>query len=346
MPFEVSVVIPAYNRSSVLCYAIESVLAQTTPVAEVIVVNDGSTDDTERVILGQIRDNPRWRRRVRYLYQHNQGQSAAINYGVAESQGDWLGFVAQDDLWLPNKVEWQFRALAKYGSHCRICFTDAWFMNNPHMKHTVFQSGTLTSRRTIDVLKNPAMLIAEGKNSIWMQTVLASRSVLDEVQGHDPLLRYSEDLDILFRMSLRTGFCFVNMPLALIDRSPAERRHSGEGRNWHKEEYCLSMEQRRFETQLRHLPDVAPETRRLIQRNLAHLHSSWASWAIANHDYHAAKASVRRALKYRFSLKLALKAGLIHTVPNMVNRWVAYDRAQFVRADRVSWQTDDASETL
>jgi len=109
-PVTVSVVIPTHDRGRVVVEAIESALAQTHPPLEVIVVDDGSTDDTaERV--GRLRDA-----RVRYLRRPHAGVSAARNAGIAAATGDLVAFLDSDDLWKPDKVEAEIAALARYPS--------------------------------------------------------------------------------------------------------------------------------------------------------------------------------------------------------------------------------------
>lgn len=93
----VSVIIPTYNRAAVIGRTIDSVLAQTYPNIEVIVVDDGSTDDTRDVLS-------RYDERVRYVYQQNSGPSAARNRGVAQSTADYIAFLDSDDIILPTKV--------------------------------------------------------------------------------------------------------------------------------------------------------------------------------------------------------------------------------------------------
>src|SRR5271166_6410356 len=96
----VSVVIPTYNRSALLPSAVESVLAQTFTDYELIVIDDGSTDDTcERLkpYMG----------RIRYCYQDNRGASAAQNKGIEIARGTWVSILGSDDLWLPAKLERQ-----------------------------------------------------------------------------------------------------------------------------------------------------------------------------------------------------------------------------------------------
>jgi glycosyltransferase involved in cell wall biosynthesis len=102
----VSVVIPNYNYGRYLGQAIDSVLAQTYPRLEVIVVDDGSTDDSVGVLT-------KYASRVRWIRQRNQGVSAARNQGIREANGDLIGFLDADDLWNPDKLTQQVVLLAK-----------------------------------------------------------------------------------------------------------------------------------------------------------------------------------------------------------------------------------------
>jgi len=126
----ISVVIPVYNRFDCLKRSVESVLAQTLPVSEVILVDDGSIDGTSELLPRYIAENQMWRDRVSYVHQDNQGPNVARNTGIAHAKGDWLAFNDNDDLWLPQKLEWQFQALDQFKDQCGACITDAWFMNN------------------------------------------------------------------------------------------------------------------------------------------------------------------------------------------------------------------------
>src|SRR4051794_36269759 len=98
----VSVVIPAFNRAFILPEALDSVLAQTFKDFELIVVDDGSTDDTEEVLRPYVE-----RRGVRFLPQANQGPAAARNRGIEAARGKYVAFLDSDDLWLPIKLSVQ-----------------------------------------------------------------------------------------------------------------------------------------------------------------------------------------------------------------------------------------------
>jgi len=147
----VSVVIPTYNRAAKVPRGIESVLAQTFSDLEVIVVDDGSTDGTGN-ILGEAFGN-----RIRYCPQANQGASAARNKGIAEARGDWIAFLDSDDEWEKDKLQWQFKALERFGPQFGGCYTDTKFMNHPETR-TMFQLGEETYRHEGEVGANPDVL--------------------------------------------------------------------------------------------------------------------------------------------------------------------------------------------
>ncbi len=103
-PMRVSAVIPCYNYGKYLARAIDSILAQTHPVAEILVVDDGSSDNTREVATS-------FGDRVRYIFQANAGRAAARNHGIREATGDWIALLDADDWWLPDKIELQAKAL-------------------------------------------------------------------------------------------------------------------------------------------------------------------------------------------------------------------------------------------
>ena len=103
---KISVVIPTYNCGALIPEALDSIFAQTFTDFEVIVVDDGSTDNTRDVVS-------RYREDIRYIYQNNKGVSAARNAGIKEARGQYIAFLDADDLWLPEKLASQMRVMTQ-----------------------------------------------------------------------------------------------------------------------------------------------------------------------------------------------------------------------------------------
>ncbi len=110
----VTVVIPAYNREKFLPETIESVRTQTFQDWELIIVDDGSTDDTATIVSQLSKTD----HRIRYIWQQNSERAVARNRGIKESRGAYIAFLDSDDLWLPNKLEKQVNTIMRDGASC------------------------------------------------------------------------------------------------------------------------------------------------------------------------------------------------------------------------------------
>jgi len=215
---KISALIPTYNRRARVLRAIDSVLGQTAPVDEIIVVDDGSTDGTAEAIRS------RYGSRVAILSQPNAGVSAARNRGIREAHGEWIAFLDSDDVWFPTKIERQIEALATQGTEFGLCFTDNLFSGDPNMTCSVFQAAGLeVSLPGFGSLDDPTGRLVAGKEPFFTSSLLVSHSLLDELNGFDESLIVGEDADLVFRLSLRTKFCFVAEPLVEVDRTPSRR---------------------------------------------------------------------------------------------------------------------------
>jgi glycosyltransferase involved in cell wall biosynthesis len=211
---KISALIPTYNRRTQVLRAIDSVLAQTIPVDEIIVVDDGSTDGSAEAI------RLRYGSRVVLLQQENAGVSSARNHGIREARGEWIGFLDSDDVWCPTKIERQREALVMHGEAFGVCFTDCIYEGNPDRTLSVFQETGFEGTTTFGSLNDPAKYVLTNREPFWTQSLLVRRSLLEGISGFDEALVVREDTDVLFRLSFRTRFCFAREPLVRIDRSP------------------------------------------------------------------------------------------------------------------------------
>jgi glycosyltransferase involved in cell wall biosynthesis len=254
----VSVIIPTYDRATKVPKGIASVLDQTYSDLEVIVVDDGSSDGTGK-ILGEMFGD-----RIRYFAQANQGVSVARNKGIAEARGEWIAFLDSDDLWEKDKLELQMKTLERFGPQCSGCYTDTRLFNHPETR-TLFEMAEESYKHeemmgvNSDVLR---LLVRPGGAGmvVHLSSLLARTDMVRKTGGFDPKLLYSEDSEFMFRLAMLTGFCYVNRPLVRFDRAPAEVRHVGVSSNWNKSEFLLEGRQLRLEGLLR-LSEKNPQAR-------------------------------------------------------------------------------------
>ena len=211
---KISALIPTYNRRTRVLRAIQSVLAQTMPVDEIIVVDDGSTDGTAEAI------HERYGRAVSVFRQDNAGVSAARNRAIRAARGEWVAFLDSDDEWLPTKLERQFEALKALGSEFGLCFTNCTFDDGTGTNYSVFQDAKFVGRGAFGPFENPAEYLLGPTSPLRIQSTVVLKSLIEEIKGFDDGISIMEDLDAFFRLTFKTRFCFVSDPAVRIDRDP------------------------------------------------------------------------------------------------------------------------------
>ena len=191
----VSVIIPNYNYAQYLREAIDSVLAQSYPEIEIIVVDDGSTDGSKEILDG-------YGNRVQAIFQRNQGVSAARNNGVKASRGEFVAFLDADDSWLPAKVEKQVDCLKTDEEiglvHVGVVEVDA--DGNSIRERLDGGAGDLWR----DLLLFSSRGIFGGGSGVLMR-----RTIFDEAGGFDQRLSTSADWDLYFQVSSRHNVGFI-----------------------------------------------------------------------------------------------------------------------------------------
>ena len=191
----ISVIIPTFNRCSQLKRALQSVLHQSLQPFEIIVIDDGSTDDTSLMLSEEFPQ-------IKTLYQTNQGVSGARNKGIQASTGDWVALLDSDDEWLPTKLAQQVSAL-KQQPHYKICHTEEiWIRNGVRVnlnKQYQKKGGWIFN----DCL--PLCAISPS-------TVMIHRSIFNEVGIFDPELPVCEDYDLWLRISAKYPVLLITDP--------------------------------------------------------------------------------------------------------------------------------------
>jgi glycosyltransferase involved in cell wall biosynthesis len=201
----VSVVVPTYNRARFLGAAVDSVRAQTYPCTEIVIVDDGSTDDTAQMVA-KLGDG------IRYIAQANAGPAAARNRGIHVARGDLVAFLDTDDRWLPEKIARQVEILqreprvALVGADMAIEDETGTVQVASNFEHRGLQS-FFAGLGGCPVPDAPRLLLKV--NFINTSTVVARREVLQAMKGFDPRLRYGEDLELWLRIAARHAVACV-----------------------------------------------------------------------------------------------------------------------------------------
>ena len=191
----ISVIIPTYNRGHVIRKSVESVLNQSFDDIEVIVVDDGSTDDT-KIVVQSISDD-----RVKYIYQQNAGAGAARNTGIESAGGEFIAFQDSDDIWHSEKLERQYQKIISVDADVVLC-----------KLNKIFEDGL--SQKMGSQLKEGFIPVYGDLRGVGTQTILAKKKVFSLVR-FDVNMPRLQDLDLLLRLSEHSKiYC---MDDALVD---------------------------------------------------------------------------------------------------------------------------------
>ncbi|MFO1456183.1 MAG: glycosyltransferase family 2 protein [Steroidobacteraceae bacterium] len=201
----VSVVIPTYNYGRFIARAIDSALGQTATPAEVIVVDDGSTDDTDEVLA-------RYAGRIRVLRQANRGVSAARNAGIDSASGDFVAFLDSDDLWLPTKLERQIELFERYPASGAIgCGVQVIRKELQVLRTVVFPDAIGHPHKRIRRLALRRSWVGGSSSG-----ALLPRAVLARVGAFDETLWGAEDWDLWLRIGAAYEVRNVAEPLVCV----------------------------------------------------------------------------------------------------------------------------------
>jgi len=190
-----SVIMPAFNAAATIDAAMASVFAQTRQDFELVVVDDGSVDETSAHVTGLLGDP-----RVRLVQQENMGLAAARNTGIRESRGRYLSLLDSDDMWMPGYLEAMERAL-EADPGAGFAYTDAWALDDDTRR--IRRKTAMANQRPPDPPPPDAgRLLAEllERNFVFVAATIP-RHVLDEVGSFDARLRSSEDYELWLRIA-------------------------------------------------------------------------------------------------------------------------------------------------
>ncbi len=199
---KVSVIIPAYNSSETIGETLRSLAAQAYREFEVIVVDDGSGDDTAGLVE---RDFPE----VRLVRQENGGPAAARNAGAALARGEWLAFLDADDVWLPWRLAVQMKCVNERPE------VEMWCGRTVGVNHETHE----THEKEVKTFDLPLKAFVYS-NPVATSTVLVRRELFAAVGGFDTRFRGPEDYDLWIRLAAKHKVVKIDMPVSRYRETP------------------------------------------------------------------------------------------------------------------------------
>ena len=203
----ISVILPTFNRAGVLPRAIDSVLAQSYKSIELIVVDDGSTDDTRQVL-------ERYGNKLICIKQHNRGVSAARNTGIRISKGKYLAFIDSDDKWMESKLEEQVRYFNNYEQdNLALVCTDIDIIDikgTHHKRRRFMPRNSSCVLDVVDVFRDPYL---------GLPTVMIRADLVNKDSVFDESLNSAEDIDLYLRLMVNRKAGYIHKKLVDVYQS-------------------------------------------------------------------------------------------------------------------------------
>jgi len=303
MDTSISAVIPSFNRARFLPLAVSSVRTQSHRVDEIIVVDDGSTDDTEAVVRSLGND-------IRYFRQRNAGPSAARNRGIKLARGHYIAFLDADDEWLPHSIERQLEVF-RHAPGVGLVTAD---------KAVVDESGRVTVESWFDehglleffreLAGKPvphAVARLLETNFVNTSVIVLPKSVLLDVGGFDAEIRYGEDLELWARIAARYPVACVPEVLGLW------RNHTG---NVTKSVEPMLRDYVKVAEKLRGWGKEVLDAQGVSADRL--VASAWASlgyWYFCEGRYHDARFAFMRSTQEKPSMRSFIYGVFCHLPP-------------------------------
>lgn len=277
----VSIIIPVFNRQRFLIASIESVLSQTYRNFEIIVVDDGSTDDVESIIRSISRD-------IRYFWQPHAGVAAARNRGVSEARGQLVAFQDSDDLWHPDKLEMQVALLEREKNSGLVCSA----------KRAINEDGLIVGGQWKSLHAGRVTERLFEVMFVTMPSVVVRREILKKVGPFDVNLSVNSDYQYWLRASLVSDFSVIEKPLIDVRRSSSSLTSSSTKKRLIEfemlKQFCAKY------------TDENTVRKHVKHRRLAKAAFNAGRELFRDSDFVAATSLFRESLSYRFSLRATI----------------------------------------
>lgn len=272
-------IIPTYNRARVITDAINSVLAQTFNNVQLIIVDDGSTDDTKEVLAP-------YRGKLEYFYKANGGVSSARNAGFRMAKGKYVAFLDSDDIWHPERLEILVNFMEHNDCYSAV-FTDSENIDSDGNVIGITRFGKLF----LD--GEPSLLFVLEHMFTGIAYMCMRKNTLLEVGKFDETLTTAEDIDYALRLAAHHKIAHIAMPLLKIRKSTNSLSSSMFTGN-------RVVVLRKF---MHNYPELASQYREVINATFARIHLSYGEDLLWARHIREGRAQLFKSLNYQINFK-------------------------------------------
>lgn len=308
MRLMISIVIPLYNKADCIAAALNCVFTQTYQDFEVVVVDDGSTDDGA-AIVEQYTDP-----RIRLIRQSNAGVSAARNKGIAEAKGEYVAFLDADDEWMPEYLEVQSQLTEKY-PQCDVFATNYQFRGpSGNMVPTILRR--LPSKDEDFELTNYFEVAYSSHPPLWTSAVMVRKAALDCVGGFPVGIRSGEDLLTWARLAVKYKIAYTRHSLAIYNLGEGYDKKNLPPR---RQDACDPVGKELLAI-YREYPYIIG-----LRKYISHWHKMRASTAIRYGERRETIYETRQAIRYNPLNYKALLMGVLASLPTKIRRYIIHN---------------------
>ena len=299
----ISVVVPTYNRETKVQDAIDSIMEQSIPVTEIIVVDDGSTDNTKNILK-------KYGNKIRYIYQNNSGVAAARNTGIKAASSEWVAFLDSDDLWHKEKVKKQIAVLRE--TDVAVCCTGYEDDSNSEYVNLISDLSIGEHKYFRDAQE----LIFGHKEHPLIQSMLIKKPLILKLGLFDERLSVAEDTQLMYKIAMETGIAYINEPLFLLNRertTPGLTDNKDIDASLSRYECSYIVQNEAYkELRKRH-----SKYTRSVRRNVGYFLSRLAEINTAMKRYPIARRYAVKGLRYAGDNKTFIRCLLLTVMPSL-----------------------------
>lgn len=300
----ISVVIPLYNKRDTILRALNSIMAQTLPPREIIIVNDGSTDGSE-IVVEQL-NNPL----IRLVHQPNAGVSSARNLGIEIARYEWIAFLDADDEWLCNYLS-TIKTLSYKYSQCSVLATSYLLKESTGVKNKIILK-KISFCGEDGILNNYFNVASHSHPPLWTGAVVVRKLILQKVGGFPEDIHSGEDLVTWARIACKYSIAYSLVPNSVYQINPptvVDRRKSEHSSD--KVAFILSDLKKK----------CSKNEAQYIRQYIGLYHKMRASIFLNNDEkVKASKEIIKSIFTYPFNLKIYLYLPLILFSERIINR--------------------------